>query len=78
MKAKVRANGREIEVKQWRGASDVVYSTLDMNHFYQESELEFPAPEKAVIEGWVARDKGGGLYFPLGNIKYWMPIPQHP
>ncbi len=64
MKAKVKNSGKIVEVKEWRGASDVVYSTLDMNTFYQASDLDFaldpPHPE-ATISGWVCRDKDGTL-----------------
>lgn len=62
MKAKVIETGEIIEVKEWRGTSDVVYSTPDMNKFYQESDLEIisGAPQK-VIEGYVARDEDGLL-----------------
>lgn len=57
MKAKVKATGRIIEVKEWRG-SDVVYSTPDMNMFYSADELEilFDKSEEAVLEGWVCRN----------------------
>lgn len=41
MEAKRKSDGKRIEVREWRGASDVVYSTLDMNEFYQEYELDF-------------------------------------
>ena len=57
MKAKVKASGDIIEVKEWRGPSDVVYSTLDMNMFYAANEVEIitDTPEEVTIEGWVAR-----------------------
>lgn len=76
MKAKVKATGEIIEVKEWRGTSDVVYSTTDMNMFYAENELEFlPDTSEKVIEGWVARDKGDGLYLhwerPLRGALEW-------
>lgn len=58
MLAKRKSDGKIIEVREWRGASDVVYSTLDMNEFYQESELDFNVDAKdTVISGWVCRDK---------------------
>lgn len=58
IKAIRKSDGKEIEVREWRGASDVVYSTLDMNEFYQESDLDFlPEKETAVLEGWICRDK---------------------
>lgn len=59
MKVKRKSDGKQIEAREWRGASDVVYSTLDMNEFYQESELDFNVDaEDTVISGWVARDDG--------------------
>ncbi len=64
MKAKVKNSGEIVEVKEWRGASDVVYSTLDMNTFYQASDLDFhldPPQHEATISGWVCRDKDGEL-----------------
>ncbi|WP_289739560.1 hypothetical protein [Paramuribaculum intestinale] len=41
MKAIRKSDGKVIEVREWRGASDVVYSDPDMNRFYQESDLDF-------------------------------------
>lgn len=41
MKAIRKSDGKVIEVREWRGASDVVYSDPDMNRFYQASELDF-------------------------------------
>lgn len=65
MKAKVKATGEIIEVKEWRGASDVIYSTLDMNMFYADNELEIiPDTREKVIYGWVLRDDNNkiGIY----------------
>ena len=47
-----------IEVREWRGASDVVYSDPDMNRFYQASDLDFNVEEskEVTIDGWVAID----------------------
>lgn len=60
MFAKRKSDGKIIEVREWRGASDVVYSTLDMNEFYQDADLDLlPEKETAVIEGFVARDEEG-------------------
>lgn len=60
IKARRKSDGRIIEIREWRGASDVVYSSPDMNQFYQASELDFNVDaENTVIQGWVARDKGG-------------------
>lgn len=60
MKARRKSDGQIIEVKEWRGASDVIYSSPDMNHFYQASDLDFNVDaEDTVIQGWVARDQDG-------------------
>ena len=57
MKARRKSDGEIIEVKEWRGASDVVYSEPDMNHFYRASDFDFNVDaEETVISGWVARD----------------------
>lgn len=58
MEAKVKASGDIIEVKEWRGSSDVVHSTLDMNMFYAADELGILSEksEMAVLDGWVCRD----------------------
>ena len=45
MKAIRKSDGKVIEVREWRGASDVVYSDPDMNRFYQASELDLTIPE---------------------------------
>lgn len=58
IKARRKTDGEIIEVKEWRGASDVVYSSPDMNQFYQASELDFNLDaEDIVISGWLCRDK---------------------
>lgn len=62
-KARRKSDGEIIEVKEWRGASDVVYSSPDMNHFYQASDLDFNVDADSVISGWVARDEDGSFYF---------------
>ena len=41
MIVKRKSDGKVIEVREWRGASDVVYSDPDMNRFYQNSDLDF-------------------------------------
>lgn len=41
MKARRKSDGEIIEVREWRGASDVIYSSPDMNQFYQSSDLDF-------------------------------------
>lgn len=45
MKAIRKSDGKVIEVREWRGASDVVYSDPDMNRFYQASDLDFTISE---------------------------------
>lgn len=63
MKARRKSDGEIIEVREWRGASDVVYSSPDMNQFYQASDLDFNTDsEDTVIQGWVARDEDGSLH----------------
>lgn len=67
MKAKVKANGRIIEVeKAMIGYAECEIANIEgfpMQNFYSEAELEFlpDALEEVVIDGWVARDKGGAL-----------------
>ncbi len=41
MKAIRKSDGKVIEVREWRGASDVVYSEPDMSYFYYASDLDF-------------------------------------
>lgn len=58
MKAHRKSDGEIIKVREWRGASDVIYSSPDMTQFYQASELDFNlGAEDTVIQGWVARDE---------------------
>lgn len=45
MKAIRKSDGKVIEVREWRGASDVVCSDPDMNRFYQASDLDFTISE---------------------------------
>ena len=47
MKAVRKSDGKVIVVREWRGASDVVYSDPDMNRFYQASDLDFTISESA-------------------------------
>ncbi len=50
MLAKRKSDGEIIEVREWRGASDVLYSSPDMNQFYQASDLEpYTEPEEDLI-----------------------------
>lgn len=57
MKARRKSDGEIIEVREWRGASDVIYSSPDMNSFYQASDLDFNLDaEDSVISGWVFVD----------------------
>lgn len=53
MIARRKSDGKIIEVKKWRGASGVVYSSPDMNRFYQASDLDFNMDADTVIQGWV-------------------------
>lgn len=63
MKARRKSDGAIIEVREWRGASDVIYSSPDMNQFYQASDLDFDLDaENTVISGWVARDADGDMF----------------
>lgn len=63
LKARRKSDGEIIEVREWRGASDVIYSSPDMNQFYQASELDFNVDaEETVIQGWVARDYDGDVF----------------
>lgn len=65
MKARRKSDGEIIEVREWRGTSDVIYSSPDMNRYYQASDLDFNLDaEETVISGWAARDEGRflGLY----------------
>lgn len=68
MLAKRKSDGRVIEVEEWRGSSDVIYSELDMNAFYQASDLDFSVNETKeaegeVLSGWVAMDDDGWVEF---------------
>lgn len=63
IKARRKSDGEIIEVREWSGTSDVIYSSPDMNHFWQDSELDFNVgSEDTVIQGWVARDEDGRIY----------------
>lgn len=63
MLAKRKSDGKQIEVREWRGASDVVYSSPDMTKFYEASALDFNIDtEDSVIQGWVARDEDENLF----------------
>lgn len=64
MKAIRKSDGKVIEVREWFGTSDVVYSDPDMNRFYQASELDFNVDksEEVTVNGWVARNKDNSLY----------------
>lgn len=68
MKARRKSDGKIIEVREWRGASDVIYSSPDINQLYQASELDFNVDaEDAVIQGWLVRDKDGTLNLFYGS-----------
>lgn len=62
MKARRKSDGEIIEVREWRGASDVIYPSPDMNQFYQASDLDFNLDADTVIQGWVAVDDDGDLF----------------
>ncbi len=69
MKARVKATGRIIEVeKAMIGYAECASANIDgfpAQNFYAEDELDFniSTPEKAVIEGWIARDRlNNGLF----------------
>ena len=70
MKAIRKLDGKVIEVREWRGASDVVYSDPDMNRFYQASDLDFNVEEaeqtESAVSGWVCRDEHSDLYVVIG------------
>ena len=58
MEARRKSDGRIIEVKEWRGASDVIYSSPDMSRFYQESDLDFNEDaDTTVVSGLVLADE---------------------
>lgn len=60
MKARRKSDGKIIEVREWRGTSDVIYSSPDMNSFYQASDLDFNVDsDDTEIQGWVARSNDG-------------------
>ena len=72
MKAKVIKDGRIIEVEKAPiGYVECSVANIDgfpMQNFYSKKELEFlPDTEEVTIEGWVARDKGGGIYLHFGE-----------
>ena len=78
MKARRKSDGKIIEVREWRGTSDVIYSSPDMNSFYQASDLDFNVDsDDTVIQGWMSRDKNGDLYIytckpeRISNLGYW-------
>ena len=50
IKAKVIATGEIVDVKAWKGSSDIFFTTPDMNHFYQQSEIELiPIDEQVIV-----------------------------
>ena len=49
IKAKVIATDEIVEVKAWQGSSDIFFTTPDMNHFYQQSDIELMPIEEPVI-----------------------------
>lgn len=75
MKARRKSDGEIIEVREWRGASDVIYSSIDMNQFYQASELDFNlgaesqcmnlSDVKQKIDAWMESHTEEGVYAAL-------------
>jgi len=65
MKAIRKSDGKVIDVREWSGASDVVYSDPDMNRFYQASDLDFNVEEteEVTIDGWLTRSVSGNIVF---------------
>lgn len=50
IKAKVIAIGEIVEVKAWKGSSDIFFTTPYMEHFYQQSEIELiPIDEQVIV-----------------------------
>lgn len=50
IKAKVIATGEIVEIKAWKGSSDIFFTTPDMNQFYQQSDIELmPIKEPVII-----------------------------
>ncbi len=76
MKAKVKKTEEIIDVEQITEAlfRDTARHGID-ERIYNESELEFSAPEKTTIEGWVARDSDGSIEIhqkkPTKTKFYW-------
>lgn len=65
MKARVIKTGEIVDVKEWRGASNTIYTRADMNAFYEHFEIELMPdnPEEVTIEGWVTRSKNEKIVF---------------
>lgn len=58
MEVRRKSDGKIIEVKEWRGASDVIYSSPDMCRFYQESDLDFNVDaDTTMVSGIVLADE---------------------
>ena len=84
MKAKVKATDRLIEVEKamigYAECEVVNINGFPMRNLYSEAELEFlyDAPEEVVIDGWVARDRGGSLYlhcsYPNRDATEWHSV----
>lgn len=62
MKARRKSDGEIIEVKEWRGASDVIYSSPDMNRFYQAPDLDFTSDAEGEEILTVSRKRVQGIY----------------
>ncbi len=81
MKARIIKTGetKELSMSYFSFDPDIETEYTDGGgNYYKESELEMlpqPVPDTATIEGWVARDKGGGVYLhsiqPTRGINEW-------
>lgn len=71
MKARVIKTGEIVDVKEWRGASNTIYTRADMNAFYEHFEIELipDNPNDTSLYGWVCRDKDGCLNLFYGGDK---------
>lgn len=70
MKARRKSDGKIIEVKTYMlnskrgkdGSWESSYKDINSGLVYESSELLFNLDYYTVIQGWVARDKGGALF----------------
>lgn len=81
MKVRIKATGEivDVTVSYFTFDPDIETEYTDGNgNYYKQSELEpipEPLPEETTISGWVARDKGGGIYLhstePVRGANKW-------